>query len=118
MANPQLENGYTKIANELYDAIIQWHFSSYEYRVLIYIIRKTYGWNKKTDWISLSQFNKATNIPIPHICRTLFLLVKQNVITKGGNRSEPLYGIQKNFELWKQLPKGVRSHHITKGGNS
>lgn len=111
MANPQKENGYTKIANELYEAIIKWHFSSYEYRVLIFIIRKTYGWNKKEDWISLSQFSEATNIKESHICRTINLLLKQNIITKGGNRDNPLYSIQKDYDKWVELPKGVRSHH-------
>lgn len=117
MASPQLENGYTQIANELYDAILQWRFSSYEFRVLIFIIRKTYGWGKKTDWISLSQFVSATNIKRTHICRTLNLLNKQNIITKRGNRNKPLYGINKDYDLWIPLPKGVRSHHKLKGGN-
>lgn len=119
----QLENGYTKIANELYDAIIKWRLSSYEHRVLIWIIRKTYGWNKKHDWISLSQFQKGTNIPQPHICRALKMLRQQNMIIKGGNRNRTTYGIQKDYGLWIELPKGVRSHHkikggTTKGGNS
>ena len=111
MASPQKEQGYTAIANELYDAIIRWHFSSYEYRVLIFLIRKTYGWNKKTDWISLSQFTKGTLIKDTHICRTIKLLLEQNVITKGGNPDHPIYGIQKDYEKWVKLPKGVRSHH-------
>lgn len=112
MANPQKENGYTRLANELYEAIIRWHFSSYEYRVLIFIIRKTYGWNKKEDWISLSQFREATNIKESHVCRTINLLIKQNIITKGGNRDNPLYSIQKDYDKWIKLPKGVRSHHV------
>ena len=62
MANPQLENGYTKISNEIFDAMVRWKFSSYEYRILIFLIRKTYGWNKKKDWISLSQFVEGTGI--------------------------------------------------------
>jgi phage replication O-like protein O len=119
MANPQKENGYTSIANELYDAIIKWRFSSYEYRVIIFIIRKTYGYNKKGDWISLSQFVEGTNIRRTHICRTINYLIKQNIITKGGNKEKPEYGIQKDYEKWLKLNKGERSHHslITKGGN-
>jgi hypothetical protein len=78
---------------------------------LIFIIRKTYGWNKKSDWISLSQFHERTNIPIPHICRALQLLQKQNIITKGGNRVNPKYSVQKDYDSWLELPKGVRSHH-------
>jgi len=125
MASPQLENGYTKIANELYDEICRWKFSAYEFRILIFIIRKTYGWNKKEDWISLSQFMNGTGIRQSHICRTISLLMQQNIITKGGNRTMPKYSIQKDFTQWIKLPKGVKSHHelqkgvieSVKGGN-
>ena len=118
MASPQTEKGYIKIANELYDELLKWHFSSYEFMVLIFIIRKTYGWNKKSDWISLSQFVEGTRIRQSHVCRAIKLLQMQNIITKGGNRNTPKYGIQKDYDLWKALPKGVRSHHSVKGGNS
>lgn len=116
--SPQLENGYTAIANELYEVIAKWRFSSYEYRILTFIIRKTYGWNKKSDWISLSQFVEGTGIRDVHVCRTINLLIKQNVITKGGKKHQPEYSVQKHYSDWEKLPKGVRSHHaITKGGN-
>jgi len=120
MANPQKEKGHTRIANELYDAVLAWRFSSYEQRVLMFIIRKTYGWNKKSDKIALSQFVKATGIRKSHVSRALSLLLKQNVITKGGNRDLREWGLQKDYDKWVKLPKGVKSHHpigITKGGN-
>lgn len=128
MASPQIENGYTKIANELLEAIIRWRLSKYELDVLMVIIRKTYGWRKKQDWISLSQLSEATGIQIPHISRAINLLVKQNIVTKGGSRKKPLLSVQKDYDRWVMLPKGVRSHHpikgviteggSTKGGNS
>jgi len=65
----------------------------------------------------LSQFVKTTKIKKPHVCRTLKMLIKQNIITKGGTPKQPLYGFQKDSSRWVSLPKGVRSHHVTKGGN-
>lgn len=120
MASPQHHNGFTKIANELYDAIARWNLSGYEYRVLLFIIRKTYGWNKKTDKIALSQFVLGTGIRKSHVSRALGLLVKQNIITKGGNRDLRTFTVQKDYEKWVMLPVGERSHHplVTKGGNS
>ena len=132
MASPQAENGHTKISNELLDAILLWRFSPYEHTVLMLIIRKTYGFNKKKDWISLSQIESATGIKQPHICRAIRLLIKQNIITKGGNKSgKPELSIQKDFDKWVKLQKGERSHRallpkgalpkgattVTKGGN-
>lgn len=116
MANPQKENGYIAIANEIFDNLISWNFSSYEWRIILVILRKTYGFQKKKDWISLSQFEEATGIQRPHVCRTIKLLLAQNVITKGGNVNKPLYSIQKDYETWVKLQQGVRSHHSTKGG--
>ena len=54
MANPQTENGHIKIANEIIEAITRTNLSAHESRVLWYIIRKTYGFNKKMDWMALS----------------------------------------------------------------
>lgn len=47
MSNPQIENGYTKIANELLEALIQAELSGAEYRIVCFIIRQTYGYNQK-----------------------------------------------------------------------
>jgi phage replication O-like protein O len=125
MANPQKENGHIDIANEIAEALARWHLSSYEQRILWVVFRKTWGWHKKEDWISLSQFCVATGLARSHTCRALKMLVRQNIITKGGTTYSPLYRIQKDFDKWKALPKGARSHKslpkgvisVTKGGN-
>ena len=55
MANPQLSNGYVRIANELLEAICQLDVSGSEMRILLYIIRRTYGFNKDYAEIPLSE---------------------------------------------------------------
>jgi len=113
MANPQCEDGYVRIANEIIDALIKINLSSYEWRILLAIIRKTYGWNKKKDRISLSQFAKITGIRKSHISRTLSKLVEKNIVTRtgnvthSGNQRNITYSFQKNYEEWKALPKQV-----------
>ena len=47
MANPQKENGYTTIANELLEAIYCSKFSPTEFKMLLFIFRYTYGFNRK-----------------------------------------------------------------------
>ena len=96
MASPQIEDGYTKIANELLEAISRVNLSSYEFRIMMAIIRKTYGFNKKTDYISLTQLEKVTGIKACHVCRTLKKLNAKNMIIKNGS----VQGIQKNYDLW------------------
>lgn len=111
---PQLENGYTSIANEILDAFMKTQFSGYERRVLDYIIRKTYGWKKKMDRISLSQIAEATGILKPHVSRALAQLMLRKVVTKRGNE----IGINKYHSQWRELPKGVTNHTVTKIGNT
>ncbi|MEW6455100.1 MAG: replication protein [Acidobacteriota bacterium] len=60
MANPQVENGYTKIANEIVEALAKAMPGFTEGQIIWAILRKTYGWNKREDKISISQLQKMT----------------------------------------------------------
>ena len=48
MANPQLENGFTRIANEILEALSKAELSGSEFRLAIAILRFTYGMQKKS----------------------------------------------------------------------
>ena len=97
MANPQLENGFTEIANELLEAIYRTSMSDYEHRLFWLIVRKTYGFRKKSDWISNRQAAGETGILKQHVSRTIKRLLERNMILKEGK----MLSIQKNYELWK-----------------
>jgi len=98
MANPKLEDGYTRVANELLEALARIKLCAYETKALIFIIRKTYGWNKKTDWIALSQISENTCILKPNVSRTIKRLQSRNIITRDNHRH---VGLQKDYEKWK-----------------
>jgi phage replication O-like protein O len=98
MTRPQLEDGYTRIANELLEAMALTNLSSYEFRILLFIIRKTYGWKKKTDWIALSQISKGTNILKPNVSRTLKKLEHRHMLVRLDHRR---IGLQKDYDKWK-----------------
>jgi len=102
MASPQTEDGYTEIANELLEAIIKTPMSDYEHRVFWLIVRKTYGYKKKSDWISQKQIVEYTGILKQHVSRTINKLYKKNMIIKEGKN----LAVQKDYEQWK-LPKRV-----------
>ncbi len=104
MARPQLENGHTKIANELVEAFARVNFSAYESRILWAIFRKTYGWGKKTDRISYSQFEETTGIDRRHIGRAVLSLKARGIITCEGSGYALQYGIQKDYERWDLTP--------------
>ncbi len=109
MVNPQWETGYTKIANEIMDALARIRIPGEARQVLDAILRKTYGWNKKQDEISLSQFKIMTGLSSVHIVRARKKLLKMNIITvtQKGNEKALIYRFQKNYDRWKVLPKKV-----------
>lgn len=101
MANPQLSNGYTQIANEIMEALYQVNLSPYESRIVWYIFRKTYGFRKKIDRISLSQFVKDIRIDRRLVHRTLKKLSKKNMITPYRDKTKHVsYEFQKDYEKW------------------
>ena len=109
MANPQLEDGRTEIANEIVEALAKTYLSPAESKILWAVFRKTYGWHKKTDHISYSQFQEMTGLDKRHIGAPLQRLIDRKIIfsTNAGERKTSEYGIQKNWELWQLSPESV-----------
>ena len=64
MASPQKENGYTTIANELLEAIYGRKFSASQIKILLIILRFTYGFNRKFARLSNEFFlqNRGTAV--------------------------------------------------------
>ena len=71
MADPQIKNGYTRIANELLEAICRLNISGNEMRILLYIIRRTYGFNRSFAEIPLSDISAAVGMRREHIQKAL-----------------------------------------------
>lgn len=107
MAKPQLEKGYTRIANEILEALGRIRISGEATQVLNVILRKTYGFGKKQDRISLSQFILATGMKKPTVCRAINKLLSMEIIIKIDNELGEIYCIQKDFDEWKPLAKKI-----------
>ena len=99
----QTEN-FTKVPNEIIEGIASSRVFCARARVIAAIIRKTYGWNKHEDWISLSQFEAMTGIGKSNICRTLNQLVKAKIIIKSDNK----YRINSITKAWKELSNPIK----------
>ena len=103
--SPQIENGYTKIANELLEAKMRIRISGEENQIWEVIMRQTYGFNKKSDSISLTQFVLKTGMSKSSICRAISKLQRKKIIYKKVNGNSQIYGINKHFDEWKPLTK-------------
>lgn len=107
MVNPQLKDGYTPIANEILEALVKIRIPGEARQCLDFIIRKTYGYQKKEDWIALSQFVEATSLKKPTVSRALRKLSKMNIIIKKDNGIGVTYGLQKDCDKWEPLSKKI-----------
>lgn len=111
---PQLENGFTRIANELIDAIAAIRIPGEAMQVFWVIMRKTYGFQKKTDSIALAQFSTATGLNKQAVCRAvkkleqmnMVIIKKDNVIEKDKRHASE-YAINKDIENWRPLSKKI-----------
>jgi len=95
--NPQTENGYTMIANELLEALALLHLPTNEWQVVLVVIRKTYGFKKKVDRIANFQIMNSTGLGKEVVSRALHNLHKKRVITRDGK----FIGINKDYSQWK-----------------
>ncbi len=113
MANPQLENGYTKIANEILEALARIRIPGEARQVLDFVLRKTYGFHKKEDVISLSQIVLGTNLKKADACRAIRKLLLMNliIIGKKATLKGKTYRFNKDFETWKPIKKHWQKSH-------
>jgi len=109
MANPQIEEGYVRIATEIQEAFCRTRIPGEERQVLDVIIRKTYGWNKCEDAISLSQFVEMTGIKKPNVIGAIKGLLSKKIISviQKDNDKVKLYKFNKNYHQWEPLSKKI-----------
>ncbi|VCW92729.1 replication protein [Klebsiella quasipneumoniae] len=95
-----LDDGFTRIANELLEAVMHAGLSQHQLLVFMAVMRKTYGFNKKSDWVSNEQISVLTGI-LPHKCSAAkSALVKRGILTQNGR----VIGINKAVSEWSSLP--------------
>ena len=99
--NPQLEDGFVKIANELVDVFCSHRLSGEEWQIIWSVFNKTYRWHRKDDWISLSQFVEMTGMQKSNISRALKKLLNKKIIIKSDNK----YMFNKYYKEWVDTSK-------------
>lgn len=78
-------SSFTRIPNSIID---ESGLNPYQYQLFSIIVRKTDGWCKAEDGISLSQFEKLVTFKKPKIISTLKELAELGLITKEKHYNE------------------------------
>jgi phage replication O-like protein O len=100
MADVQLEHGYLQIANRLYEAVLQADFRDAHLRIVLALIRVTYGWRQRTVQLpSEAQLARYARLePNAGGFRTaLRELIQAGVILSYRNGT---MGLRKDYTRW------------------
>ena len=93
MASPQLENGYTPIANEILEKICQFQMGGPHFRVVIWIWRFVYGFHSTEILLNKNAIVRGTKMNRSNCYRTIQTLLDNRVLfLDDGN-----IGFNKNF---------------------
>lgn len=97
---PQVEDGHTRIANELLEAMCRAGFSARQWAVVMAVVRKTYGYGKKADDISLGQLEGMTGIAKPHASRAVNDLIAAGVLRRSAGTFGNSLSLNKRYKQW------------------
>ncbi len=91
-----LDDGYARLSNMLLEAYSGADLTKRHFKVLLAILRKTYGWNKPMDRITDSQLSEITKLPVKRCNEAKLELVRMNIIKQQGG----MFGPNKNISEW------------------
>lgn len=128
MADVQVENGFTKIANQILEEIAKFKFNGTELRIIMIIWRYTYGFNRKSHEMSAGFISNAIGVDISRVKKVLKDLIDKKVILvveEASFNSSRILAFNKNFEEWgvendtrgKKVPQ-VSERTLPQGSNS
>ncbi|MDK1331572.1 replication protein [Cronobacter sakazakii] len=93
----ELEDGYAKLSNMLLEAYAGADLTKRQFKVLLAILRKTYGWNKPMDRISDSQISEIAKLPVKRCNEAKLELVRMGLVKQQGG----MFGPNKNIDEWR-----------------
>ena len=99
---PQVEDGYTRLANALIESLARARLNGRELSVALAVVRLTYGFQKRSDRIAASQLASLTGIPAKKIGPLLASLEAKHVLVveRRGSGRIPTLGIDKRTTRW------------------
>lgn len=107
------QDGHLRIPNEIAEKLARFQLSGSEHRIIWVVWRKTIGWQKREDKISLSQIARMTEMNLRIVRRALASLVEKNIIIRksGRDKNVPsnvnILSFNNDFETWKTRDKNV-----------
>ena len=114
MNGPQVENGYTRVANEIMEILPQAGFNGTQFSILLIVFRYTYGFQRKNHELSLTFISQATNLHKVMIQREVAKLIKMKVLTEVSAptfKKGRVIAFNKDYSSW-ELTKEITLNEI------
>lgn len=93
----ELDDGYARLSNLLLEEYAAADLTKRQFKVLLAILRKTYGWNKAMDRITDSQLAEITKLPVKRCNEAKLELVRMGLVRQQGG----MFGPNKNVSEWR-----------------
>ena len=102
MASPQLEKGHTRIAHEIMEALVRSNLSGAEIRASLWIIRLTYGFQRKEVVTNPNAFVVKLKTTKDYVKEVFHNLQTKKVITcEWASPDVCKISFNKDFDTWK-----------------
>jgi len=105
MASPQLENGFTQIANELLERLATARLSANEISIMLLLARLSYSaFKRKSVALPISTLSALLELDKSNVSRLLKKMQNRSLIVcvkPSKGRASAEFAIQKNWKLWK-----------------
>ncbi len=102
MASPQPDK-FVRLSTELFEAILRAGFTGVQLHIVLWVVRNTYGWNRKLTTFSWYRIAKDLSLDRGGVVREGNRLLKEQVMVLINQQ----IGIQKDYDRWRQ--KGLAS---------
>jgi len=103
-----VEYQFTPVPNDALERLAAAGLTGREFRIILVVMRKTWGWSKERDKIPLSQFARYTGIDRRKCHALLVSLATQKILKRTvavkGDRKAIMYSFNGIFSEWKLSP--------------
>lgn len=119
MSEIDVNNGFVRVANKLLEVIYSSNFNATQLKILLMIIRYTYGFNRKSHNLSITFISKGTGISRRSVGQELRVLIDAKVLSVFENHTATEsreISINKDYTIWKgygsRLPQWKKSSTV------
>ncbi|QDQ25980.1 replication protein [Chitinimonas arctica] len=100
---PRMQDGFIRIPNGLFDALLSADIPARHLKVALAVIRKTYGFGKQSDDVTITQLAEVAGIHRPDASKAFQALLAANIVSASKGRHGSVVSINAP-EMWDFTP--------------